>query len=132
MTRINLGILPVELCDQHLIAEYRELPRLFNFKTTNPNIPKHFKLGSGHVLWCASYLGTMKERQKLIVNELLRRNVNITFIDVPDITGDDKFCGKVEHTIARGLIKNRINERLKTMKRKTWTKSKKPKWVHYD
>jgi len=30
MTRINIGILPHDLTDQHLLAEFRELPRIPN------------------------------------------------------------------------------------------------------
>lgn len=57
MTRINL--VPVsELSDQHLIAEYRELPRIFNlvlnaqYKGKYPldfKISDTYLLGTGHV-----------------------------------------------------------------------------------
>lgn len=59
MTRVNI-IDPLDLTDQHLIAEYREL-RLLTSNTqrilSNPRgfdrarIPNHFTLNAGHVLF---------------------------------------------------------------------------------
>lgn len=55
MTRINSAIFPNNLTDQHLIAELRELPRIFTAvkKRIEQNksfddIPKEFCLGTGH------------------------------------------------------------------------------------
>ena len=57
MTRINV-IDPIELTDQHLMAEYRELPMVMgSLKRTlasktgfNPKkVPSKFTLNSGHV-----------------------------------------------------------------------------------
>lgn len=55
MTRINSAINPKHLTDQHLIAELRELPRIFTLvqKRIDSNkefndIPTVFTLGSGH------------------------------------------------------------------------------------
>ena len=128
MTRINLGIEPAELCDQHLVAEYRELPRIFNFAAKTP-APEHFKLGSGHVKWCAKYLGTMKDRQISIVEEMKRREFTVNFSDVPTVNDNDLYCSGFEVITARALLQERINERLNGMKRISWTKTKKPDWV---
>ena len=56
MTRINSAISPKNLIDQHLIAELRELPRIFTAVRERiekeigfNDIPKEFCLGSGHV-----------------------------------------------------------------------------------
>ena len=53
MTRINVGIPPAELINQHLIAEHREIKRIPNCiakgKYNMDNIPRRFKLGKGHV-----------------------------------------------------------------------------------
>ena len=61
MTRINSNIDPKKLTDQHLMAEYRELPmvpaalrkslRTQSVKTILSKIPKRYKLNSGHVLF---------------------------------------------------------------------------------
>ena len=58
MTRINI-LPPSELTDQHLIAEYREIfmvgsalqrsLRSPNWKKIEENLPKEFKLNTGHV-----------------------------------------------------------------------------------
>lgn len=56
MTRINLGIPPKNLTDQHLKAELRELPRIFTAVKKRiddgvkfDDIPKEFTLGTGHM-----------------------------------------------------------------------------------
>ena len=52
MTRINI-IPPAELCDQHLLAEHRELTRIPNLvakgKFSLEGQPSDYKLGTGHV-----------------------------------------------------------------------------------
>ena len=55
MTRINSAINPKNLTDQHLIAELRELPRIFTAVNKRlysdlsfDDIPKEFCLGTGH------------------------------------------------------------------------------------
>lgn len=53
MTRINIGIKPEKLTDQHLLAEHREIKRLPTqfLKSKNPKISINFVLGTGHVLF---------------------------------------------------------------------------------
>jgi len=69
MTRINSAIKPHRLTDQHLIAELRELPRVFtsvqkrisdgkNFE----DIPEKFTLGSGHVKFFYDKLSFLNNR----------------------------------------------------------------------
>lgn len=55
MTRINSAIDPKNLTDQHLIAELRELPRIFTAVNKRiekgksfDDIPEKFTLGTGH------------------------------------------------------------------------------------
>lgn len=93
MTRINLT--PVEtLMDQHLMAEYRELPRIFGAvrerfakKHKFDDIPEDFRLGSGHVKFFYDKIGFLVIRQNAIINECLKRGINIanTHVDVADI-----------------------------------------------
>ena len=55
MTRIN--VVPVqELSDLHLIAEYRELPRVIKQDISVKNAPQNYKLGEGHVKWARTHL----------------------------------------------------------------------------
>ena len=135
MTRINLGILPKDLCDQHLLAEYRELPRLFNFEPKS-KAPKEFTLGKGHVLFCRQYMGTMCQRQLQILDEMKHRGFTTNFSDRDKlVTGCKRgpWVPGEEKDIARMLLKIRIKQRLKDMKRKpTWTNRHPPEWVDMD
>jgi deoxyribonuclease (pyrimidine dimer) len=81
MTRINL--VPVEeLSDQHLMAEYRELPRMASFaeKTVKKvkDIPKLFKLNTGHMVFFLNKGTYLEDRHKEIVAELKHRGFNLT------------------------------------------------------
>jgi hypothetical protein len=57
MTRINSHIPVVNLCDEHLRAEHREIKRICNrynlryIKNKFDDIPLNFKLGTGHELF---------------------------------------------------------------------------------
>lgn len=80
MTRINCGIEPVKLTDQHLIAELRELPRIFTAvikKIDNnieiKNIPYKFKLGTGHVTFFYDKCGYLLIRHRLLRKEYYKR-----------------------------------------------------------
>ena len=59
MTRINVGIPPAELVNQHLLAEHREIKRIPNCvakgKYNMDGMPERFKLGTGHVKFFFSY-----------------------------------------------------------------------------
>ena len=81
MTRINC--VPVEeLSDQHLIAEYRELPRVFNlvkaFEKRSQGskmvvLPDKYCLGTGHVLFFYNKLSFLIKRQMQLVDEMVFR-----------------------------------------------------------
>lgn len=84
MTRINT--LPVNLLlDQHLMAEYRELPmvlaslrRSLESPTWHPNkIPKTYRLGSGHVMFFYNKRDFLTTRFALLIRELQRRGFNV-------------------------------------------------------
>lgn len=93
MTRINLT--PVsELSDQHLMAEYRELPRVFGAVRERlakghkfDDIPSDFRLGTGHVKFFYDKIGFLFLRQNDIIFECLKRGIKIanTHVDVADI-----------------------------------------------
>lgn len=82
MTRINV-IDPRELTDQHLMAEYRELPRVFALSRAaldrNVNAPKNYTMGTGHVKFFYDKTPWLAQRHSLIVNELKRRGYNLGF-----------------------------------------------------
>ena len=90
MTRIN--VVPVsELCNKHLFAEWREMPRLVaNLKTslnrkTKPftldEIPKEYKLGSGHVKFFYDKFMFLHDRHRDLTNELIHRGYNLGTTD---------------------------------------------------
>jgi deoxyribonuclease (pyrimidine dimer) len=78
MTRINL-VNPKFMLDQHLLAEYRELPRVFNFAKEYKDIPKEYCLGSGHIKFFSNKLLFLFYRYIQIFNELIERNFKVTF-----------------------------------------------------
>ena len=83
MTRINT-IDPQDLTDQHLMAEYRELPmvaaalrRSLASKRGVPNIPKQYTLNTGHVTFFYDKGEFLKERYRTLVDELRRRGFRL-------------------------------------------------------
>lgn len=94
MTRINLTLVS-ELADQHLIAEYRELPRVFGIvrkhvangkRVKDFKISSEFILGSGHVTFFYDKLEFLRKRQSDIIMECLKRGFSIKDTEVPDIS----------------------------------------------
>lgn len=91
MTRINV-VPPSELCRQHLLAEYRELPRVFRgvrkaqARGAKPHSiakPASYKLGRGHVLFFYDKLGFLIDRQRALIAEMLARGYSPSFVN-PD------------------------------------------------
>ena len=81
MTRINC-IPASELCDRHLVAEYRELPRAFGLiraaqargeACEERFIPAAYTLGSGHVRFFYDKGGYLIGRQLEIIAEMIAR-----------------------------------------------------------
>jgi hypothetical protein len=95
MTRINL-VNPSELTDKHLLAEYRELPRIFTAvrklqdqgKTPSDiSIPPQYKLGEGHVKFFYDKLGWLADRYGDLIAELINRDINVNYTLVESILG---------------------------------------------
>lgn len=92
MTRINL-VPPAELHSKHLLAEYRELPRVFglvqaahlNHRGLPRNRPTTYTLGTGHVTFFYDKLEWLDERFNLLVKECLRRGFNIQHLRPPKV-----------------------------------------------
>lgn len=139
MTRINL--IPVqELSDQHLMAEYRELPRVFStvFKHINDNkSPKDFKinetyiLGTGHVTFFYDKLAFLKRRHEDLVTECLRRGIKIVNTSIiSTVPFPSVWCKEYTPTDSEiELSRERIVEKL--MMKPSWykyTSTAKPKY----
>ena len=82
MTRINV-IHPEHLLDQHLFAEYRELPRIFGYARRalargHVAIPARYTLGEGHMRFFYDKTAWLVQRHATIVAELLKRGRKLT------------------------------------------------------
>lgn len=89
MTRINC-IPPAELTPAHLVAEYRELPRIFglvrqaiarNERPDDPRNPTVYRLGAGHMRFFYPRLGWLLARQHALIAEMLARGYTPGFTD---------------------------------------------------
>ena len=123
MTRINVGIPPAELVNQHLIAEHREIKRIPNCiakgKYNMEGIPDKFKLGTGHVKFFYNKLLYLKNRYTSLYNECIKRGFNVqnyksAWDNVPQELMNDY---KVEENDII-IIKKRIDERRPNKKNK--------------
>ena len=85
MTRINL-VEPHQLTDKHLMAEYRELPRIFTAvlklqaqgKTpADVTIPDHYVLGTGHMKFFYNKIGWLINRYSDLFKELITRGFQL-------------------------------------------------------
>ena len=132
MTRINL-VPPEELADQHLMAEYREMPMVTaalrrSLKTRNvadivKGIPKEFTLNKGHVTFFYDKLSYLKNRYDSLCNELKARGFKL---DETRVLNTDNFPqifynDYVPTEKAYVTIRARIAERI----------AMKPNWYRY-
>jgi deoxyribonuclease (pyrimidine dimer) len=116
MTRINVGVLPIELPDKLLLAEHREIKRIPNVVKSGrfslANQPKSFTLGTGHVKFLYNRLLYLRKRYEAIHTECLIRGFNVTnYISAWDGVSDE-FMGDyapTEHD--RELIIERITSK---------------------
>lgn len=118
MTRINV-VPPSELCDKHLLAEYRELPRVFALARYCPDAPKEYVLGAGHVKFFYDKLAFLHRRFMHIVSECQSRGFNIKHKwppMMPDKVG--LYKGYTPTPEALSINRARIAERISQFKRK--------------
>ena len=124
MTRINVGIQPIELNDKHLIAEHREIKRIPNCiakgKYNMDGIPERFKLGTGHVKFFYNKLLYLKNRYISLYDECIKRGFNVqNYIGAWDNVPEELMNNyKVKANDIR-IIRERINERMSKKQNKT-------------
>ena len=116
MTRINVGIPPAELVNQHLIAEHREIKRIPNCiakgKYNMDGIPDKFKLGTGHVKFFYNKLLYLKNRYISLYNECIKRGFNVqNYIKAWDNVPKELMNDYIVQDNDIKIIKQRINER---------------------
>lgn len=85
MTRINL-VDPRDLTDEHLFAEWRELPRVFSLHRDDRPTPPAFTLGQGHMRFFLPRLAYLAHRHAALTAECLSRGYRLT--PRPPLTGD--------------------------------------------
>lgn len=101
MTRINC-VSVKELCNQHLFAEWREMPRLIKYIArsldkpgfSEDEIPDRYVMGTGHVKFFYNKLEYITNRHNDLTEELLSRGYKIvskplTFKNVPEHWNND-------------------------------------------
>ena len=119
MTRINC--IPVtELVDKHLVAEYRELPRVLKL-ARHPKagevFPTEYTLGAGHVKFFYNKIDYIYERFTQLVLEMKRRGFKPQYDELPQyIFHLSLWNGWTPTAEAQRINRERIAERLKTMK----------------
>jgi deoxyribonuclease (pyrimidine dimer) len=122
MTRIN--VVPVEeLSRQHLIAEYRELPRIFALvraAEARGELPEDrrnpicYTLGTGHCRFFYPRLTYLVERQRALIAEMKRRGYVPNFEMSDDLLRDipEKwFQDWIPDDVALEINRARIRER---------------------
>lgn len=120
MTRINV-VPPAELHRTHLVAEYREIVRVFDLARKSQHelhkkkIPNEYTLGTGHVLFFYDKLKFISNRYDSLCTEMLNRGYTCNRISkqeleqgiMPNLFWDYK---PTEQAIK--INQQRINERL--------------------
>ena len=117
MTRINVGIQPIELNNQHLIAEHREIKRIPNCiakgKYNMDGIPERFKLGTGHVKFFYNKLLYLKNRYVKLYNECINRGFNVqNYISAWDNVPEELMNNYKPTYTDRLIVQERIYEKL--------------------
>lgn len=90
MARVNVGVNPVYLSDQHLIAESVEITmitgglRKNGYRVMSP-IPDKLNLGTGHINFFKNKIEYLSRRLQEVNKELTRRGIkNSTIVDLEE------------------------------------------------
>jgi deoxyribonuclease (pyrimidine dimer) len=119
MTRINCVDVS-ELSTKHLVAEWRELPRVFKLADKayksgkSQHIPQKYTLGTGHVKFFYQRLGYLLRRFAELRYEMLARGYKPTYEKAPDFEAPQTWLADW-HPDAEAIAINRqrIAERTK-------------------
>lgn len=116
LTRINL-VPPAELCDQHLLAEHRELTRIPNAvargRFSLAGQPDDYKLGEGHVRFFFDKLAFLKRRYEALHAECRARGFHVSPIWPADLPADARLWRDYTPTSAAlAASRERIAQRM--------------------
>ena len=129
--RINIGIDPYYLTDEHLLAEYREIPMLVKWisKVYEKNdisvipdkAPKEFSFGKGYFHYFLNKVGYLKVRLENVYKECKQRGFNVgdinQFWDLEASIFRFKHIGEhlnIEPYEPMVITTNRIKEKIKS------------------
>lgn len=116
--RCNVGINPLYLSDQHLIAESVELTMIVGYlKRVNfeprSEVPSNFVLGKGHIVFFSDKLLYIKNRLEIINREMVRRtfkpNTYINLDEIPAHLHNDWKPSAKDTVLVRARIEEKIN-----------------------
>lgn len=137
MTRINL--VPVEeLSDQHLIAEYRELPRCIKQNVNTSNAPDQYCLGKGHVKWARHHSLFLLGRYADLHREMKFRGFKLSYnldslLQISDKLPLEDFKTYQPTRQDIELSQNRIIEKFRLRPNwYKWTKRDIPKYLNFN
>jgi len=131
MTRIN--VIPVsELSDQHLIAEYHELPRVIKQQIDTSNAPQCFVLGTGHMRWARAHWKYTCDRFCDICAEIEYRGFNMNFAPeslyeyMSGTSGGEYTVTDIDIQKNRERIREKYNKKPDFYR---WTRRERPEWL---
>lgn len=121
MTRINC-VDPQTLHTKHLVAEYREIPRIFalvrkHYKSNKLlSAPSSYTLGTGHVKFFYDKLKYISNRYSSLIDEMRRRGYNPSysntmeadFSDIPKMYWKDWEPSAIDIQINTDRIRDRM------------------------
>lgn len=117
MARVNIGISPFYLSDQHLIAESVEITMITGGLRKNgylikSEVPEHFNLGKGHINFFKNKLYYLNRRLLAVNKELTDRNIrHSTKIDLEEFPSE--LCNDWSPNFEDSkIIRERIADRL--------------------
>lgn len=122
MARVNIGIDPIYLSDQHLIAESVEITMITGGLRKNgyqikSEVPEHFNLGKGHINFFKNKLYYLNRRLLAVNKELTGRNIrNSTKLNLEEFPSElcnDWSPGLEDSKIIRERIADRLIHPLK-------------------
>lgn len=117
--RCNVGVNPHFLADQHLIAEYRELPMVIGSLRVNGwkvkgFISDHFTLGTGHINFFKIRIPYLQARHVEVKKEMVSRGYKCDALSIASVAVDDQRCmlNWTPTMIDSQVIRKRILEKM--------------------
>lgn len=131
--RINCGIDPKTLSDEHLFAEQRELKMLPSYFrdhgfSSYGRVPNHFKLGEGYILFFAYRPKYTLDRYNKVFEECIERGYNIQYEGWRwNVYGEDnRFLDFKEDDVCTRALIERISQKTSTSPKKSFHYYHKP------